>query len=202
MAKRLFIGNLSWNTTEEGLTQVFAPYGGENVIMPKDERNRSKGFGFVDVSDDKAEEAINKMNGTDLDGRQIVVNEAQAKGDGEPRVGKKLFVGNVSPSTSEDGLRNAFGENGTVESVAIITDRETGQRRGFAFVEMSNNEEAQAAIEAWNGKELDGNTLEVNISKPKEDRPRRDSGFGGGGREGGYSGGGGGGGRGGWSNNY
>lgn len=198
MAKRLFIGNLSWNTTEEGLAQAFAPYGGENVIMPKDERNRSKGFGFVDVSDDKADAAINDMNGTDLDGRQIVVNEAQAKGGTETRVGKKLFVGNVSPSTSEDGLRNAFGECGTVESVAIITDRETGQRRGFAFVEMSSNEEAQACIEAWNGKELDGNALEVNISKPKEDRPRRDSGFGGG-RDGGYSGGGG---RGGWSNNY
>ena len=83
----------------------------------------------------------------------------------------KLYVGNMSYSTTEDSLRDTFGEFGEVEEVAIITDRDTGRPRGFGFVTMPNDDEAKAAIQALDGKELDGRTLKVN-----EARPRRDAG--------------------------
>jgi RNA recognition motif-containing protein len=97
----------------------------------------------------------------------------------------KLYVGNLSYSTTQDSLYEAFGAHGAVEEVAVITDRETGRPRGFAFVSMNNDQEARAAIEALNGAELDGRTITVNEARPKMDRG------GGGGGRGGYGGGGG-----------
>jgi RNA recognition motif-containing protein len=104
---------------------------------------------------------------------------------------KKLYVGNLSFQTTSQDLQDFFAQAGTVESASVITDRDTGQSKGFAFVEMSNDEEAAAAIEQFNGKELDGRMLRVNEARPRESRP----GGGGGGR--GFGGGGGGGNRGG-----
>ena len=104
----------------------------------------------------------------------------------------KLYVGNLSFKTTSDELREHFSQAGTVESASVIEDRETGRSRGFGFVEMATAEDAQAAIEQFNGKDLNGRSLTVNEAKPKTDR-----GPGGGGR-GGYGGGGGGGGRGGY----
>jgi len=97
----------------------------------------------------------------------------------------KLYVGNLSFKTTSDDLRDHFSQAGTVESASVIEDRETGRSRGFGFVEMATAEDAQAAIEQFNGKELNGRNLTVNEAKPKTDR-----GPGGGGR-GGYGGGGG-----------
>ncbi len=92
----------------------------------------------------------------------------------------KLYVGNLSFSTTEAGVKNAFSEFGTVDTVNLITDRDTGRAKGFGFVEMSNAGEAQAAIEGLNGKQLDGRAIVVNEARPKEDRPARDGGgFGG-----------------------
>lgn len=106
---------------------------------------------------------------------------------------KKLYIGGLSYNTTQDSLRDAFAQVGAVESATIITDKMTGRSRGFGFVEMSNDEEAQAAIEMWNGKELDGRKLTVNEAKPMGDRPpRRDGGFnrgGSGGGRGGFGGG-------------
>ena len=99
----------------------------------------------------------------------------------------KLYVGNLSFNTTEQDLEDMCGEFGTVQSVKVIEDRETGRSRGFAFVEMSSNEEAQSAIAGLNGKEIDGRALTVNEAKPQEER-----GGGGGGGRGGYGGGGGG----------
>ena len=104
----------------------------------------------------------------------------------------KIYVGNMSYDTSEDDLRGAFEAHGTVDSVAIISDRDTGRPKGFGFVEMSNDDEAKAAIEALNEKDLGGRTLKVNEARPRNDN----RGGGGGGRGGG--GGGGGRGGGGW----
>ena len=106
----------------------------------------------------------------------------------------KLYVGNLSFSTTEETLQAEFGAHGQVEEVAVITDRDTGRPRGFAFVSMNNDNEARAAIEALNGTEVDGRTITVN-----EARPKSNGGGGGGGRGGGGGGyrGGGGGGRGG-----
>ncbi|MFQ5540749.1 MAG: RNA recognition motif domain-containing protein [Candidatus Paceibacteria bacterium] len=94
-------------------------------------------------------------------------------------MGKKLFVGNVPYTITEDELKQAFSEAGTVESVAIITDKMTGRPRGFVFVEMATDEEAQKAIEIMNGKEVGGRALNVNEAKPREDRPSNGD-FGGG----------------------
>jgi RNA recognition motif-containing protein len=114
-------------------------------------------------------------------------------------VAKKLYVGNLSYDMSQDDLRTIFEEFGTVDSAQVIMDRESGRSKGFGFVEMSNEDEAQAAISALNGKQASGRTLTVNEARPREDRGGGGGGRGGGGGggRGGY-GGGGGGGRGGY----
>jgi RNA recognition motif-containing protein len=120
---------------------------------------------------------------------------------------KKLYVGNLSYSTTEQMLTDSFAECGTVESVKIITDRDSGRSKGFGFVEMSSDEEAQAAISKFDGGDLDGRSIKVNEAKPMAPRSggggnrgggRGGFGGGGGGGRGGYGGGGGGRGRGGY----
>jgi RNA recognition motif-containing protein len=105
-------------------------------------------------------------------------------------MGKKLYVGNLSYGTTDSTLEQLFAEFGTVQSAQVIMDRDTGRSKGFGFVEMGSDQEAQAAIKGLSEKEVDGRRLTVNEAKPREDR-------GGGGGRGGY-GGGGGGGRGGY----
>lgn len=101
---------------------------------------------------------------------------------------KNLYVGNLPHSTSESELRSLFETHGQVDKVSIVTDRETGRSRGFAFVEMTDAGEAEKAIAALNGSELGGRALKINEARPKTDRPRSSHGFGrGGGR---HSGGG------------
>jgi len=103
---------------------------------------------------------------------------------------KKLYVGGLSYSTTEDTLKETFSQAGTVETATVINDKLSGRSKGFGFVEMSTDEEAQKAIDMLNGKELDGRTLTVNEARPMADRPpRRDFNRGGGGR--GFGGGGG-----------
>ena len=102
---------------------------------------------------------------------------------------KKLYVGNLAFQTTSQDLQQLFAQAGTVESAQLIEDRDTGRSKGFAFVEMSTDDEAAAAIEQFNGKEVSGRTLKVNEARPRENR----SGGGGGGRGfGGNRGGGGG----------
>ena len=91
----------------------------------------------------------------------------------------KLYVGNLAFQTSSQELQTLFAQAGTVESVSLIEDRETGRSRGFGFIEMSTKEEGAAAIQQFNGKDLGGRALNVNEAKPREDRG------GGGGRNGG-----------------
>jgi RNA recognition motif-containing protein len=89
---------------------------------------------------------------------------------------KNLYVGNLPHSTTESDLRSAFEAHGKVERVNIVTDRDTGRARGFAFVEMANAGEAEKAIAALNGTALGGRTLTVNEAKPRADRPRSGNG--------------------------
>ena len=84
---------------------------------------------------------------------------------------KKVYVGNLNYQTTEDTLRELFAEYGEVDSVSLITDRYSGRSRGFAFIEMANDEEAQAAIEGLNGKTVDEWELRVAEAKPRTDRP-------------------------------
>jgi cold-inducible RNA-binding protein len=97
---------------------------------------------------------------------------------------KNIFVGNLSFGATEDAIRALFEAYGTVERVSLVTDRDTGQARGFGFVEMSANAEADRAIAGLNGKEVDGRALNVNEARPKTER----SSAGGGGRRGGGGG--------------
>lgn len=99
----------------------------------------------------------------------------------------KLYVGNLPFSATEDDIADAFSAHGTVQSVNVITDRDTGRPRGFAFVEMGTDEEAAAAIEALDGRDFGGRNLKVNVARPRE--PRRGGGGGGGGYGGGGRGG-------------
>ena len=98
---------------------------------------------------------------------------------------KNIYVGNLSFDSSEDQVRSLFEPYGAVDKVSIITDRDTGQPRGFAFVEMADDDAANKAIEALNGTSLGGRNLNVNEARPKVERPRG----GGGGGRGGYGGG-------------
>ena len=106
---------------------------------------------------------------------------------------KKLYVGNLSYNTSDSDLQRMFGAFGTVQSAQVVSDRDTGRSKGFGFVEMGSDQEAQAAISGLNGKEVDGRALTVNEAKPREDRGGGRGGYGGksgGGRDrGGYGGG-------------
>src|ERR671912_1490158 len=120
-------------------------------------------------------------------------------------MGKKLYVGNLSYSVDSSELEQLFGQNGQVVPAQIINDRDTGRSKGFGFVEMGSDEEAQAAIAALNGQQHGGRALTVNEARPREERSgggggggRGGFGGGGGGGRGGFGGGGGGGGRGGY----
>ncbi|HEU4508942.1 MAG TPA: RNA-binding protein [Pyrinomonadaceae bacterium] len=118
----------------------------------------------------------------------------------------KLYVGNLAFQTTSEDLQQLFSQAGTVQSANVVEDRDTGRSRGFAFVEMSTNAEAAAAIDQFNGKEMAGRALKVNEAKPRESRGGFGGGrnFGGGGNRGGggggYRGGGGGGNHGGGGN--
>lgn len=96
------------------------------------------------------------------------------------KVFMNIYVGNMSYSMSEDELRDAFATYGTVTSARLVMDRETGRPKGFGFVEMANDNEANAAIEALNGTEMGGRELKINEARPREERPRRSFGSGGG----------------------
>ncbi len=85
----------------------------------------------------------------------------------------KLYVGNLSYETTEERLRTAFAESGTVVSVDMIKDRDTGRMKGFAFITMGTQEEAERAIKAMNEKMLDNRVIKVNLARPREERPRR-----------------------------
>ena len=88
---------------------------------------------------------------------------------------KKLFVGNLPYKTTDADLRDMFSKSGEVTEAVVIMDRERGVSKGFGFVTMANDAEADAAIEAWNGKDIEGRALTVNEARPQTDRPRRDN---------------------------
>jgi hypothetical protein len=118
-------------------------------------------------------------------------------------MGNKLYVGNLPYQVRDSDLEQAFGQFGQVTSAKVMMERETGRSKGFGFVEMGSDAEAQAAITGMNGQSLGGRSIVVNEARPMESRPPRSGGgFGGGGGGGGYGGGGGGGGRSGGGGGY
>src|ERR1700712_1266865 len=101
-------------------------------------------------------------------------------------MGRKLYVGNLSYNVTNADLEQLCSQHGTVQSAEVIQDRDTGRSKGFGFVQMGSDSDAQAAIAALNGQEHDGRALTVNEAKPREDRPRTGGGGGGGGGRGGF----------------
>ncbi len=126
---------------------------------------------------------LNPMTGDSLE--KATISSAKLR----HHMSNKLFVGNLSFNTTENDLQDAFAAHGTVLEANLMMDRTTGRPRGFGFVTMSSPEEAQKAIEALNGKSLDGRALTVNVARPREERAGGGGGGGGGRRE--YRGGGG-----------
>jgi cold-inducible RNA-binding protein len=102
--------------------------------------------------------------------RSLLEVRIPIEGKGKKLMSMKLYVGNLSFDTSKNELETLFAQTGTVESVSLIEDRETGRPRGFGFIEMSTKEEGAAAIEKFNGQELGGRTLKVNEAKQRENR--------------------------------
>ena len=106
-------------------------------------------------------------------------------------MGNKLYVGNLPYTVRDEDLQQSFGQFGAVTSAKVMMERDTGRSKGFGFVEMANDAQAQAAINGMNGQPLGGRSITVNEARPMEARPPRTGGFGGGGGYGGYGGGGG-----------
>ncbi|RKO94035.1 hypothetical protein BDK51DRAFT_18321, partial [Blyttiomyces helicus] len=181
----VFVGNLSWDVTEEMLTETFSQSGEvSNVRLITDrETGKKKGFGYVDFATSEAASAACALDGTDVDGRQIRVNLAIAKPKPASAPSATLFVANLSFETTEDSLKEAFEEHGEVVSVRIPTDRESQRPKGFAYVEFGDAASAKVALEAMTGFELDGRTIRLDFSTP------RDANGGGRGGRGGFGGG-------------
>lgn len=181
--KKLYVGNISYETTKDELTEFFGTYGAvEDAYIPLDKHsNLPRGFAFVTMKTADADAAIEGASGTDLQGRTIDVKESLPRGqktpNTQPRVSKKdnetkLYIGNLSFDTEEDTLRSVFEEFGTLIDLYQPLDRYSGRPRGFAFITM-DKDSAGSAIEATDGLELDGRILRVNEAQPKGYSPPR-----------------------------
>lgn len=202
--KTVFVGNLSWAVDNDRLSQEFAECG--EVVSARVQLDRvsgrSRGFGYVTFATTEAVEAAISLNGTkEIDGRTLNLDKspdvgpnrekrAQAFGDTRSAPSKVLFVGNLSWNIVEDTLWDAFSEYGEVSSVRLPTDRETGKPKGYGYIEFGAADSAQKAIDAMNGKELDGRPIRLDFSEPRDaNGSGRGRGFGGGRGRGGFDGG-------------
>jgi nucleolin len=165
---------------------------------------RSRGFGYVDFTSAEAVEAALALNGSEFDGRTIKVDRSTNKLDPKVAMEKRqrdfgntpneasatLFVGNLSWSTTEDGLWEIFGEHGEVKSVRMPTDRESGKPKGFGYVEFTELDAAKKAYDALQGQEIEGRAVRLDYSQPRDNSGGGRGGFGGGrgGGRGGFGG--------------
>lgn len=175
---KLYIGNLSYETTTEDLTEYFSQFGEvADVYIPLDrETGSSRGFGFCSMESEAAKTAIAESVGVTLQGRDIQVNESVPKGQQPPRRGRggsngngndtKIYVGNVPFDTAEESVQELFEEYGPIVDFYMPIDRDFGRPRGFAFVTLAKDA-AMTAIEELDGYELDGRFLRVNEAQPK-----------------------------------
>jgi nucleolin len=203
LSVRLFVGNLPPRLCFPELEDLFTPFGTllSAELMTDPTTGRSRGFGFVEMeSTEAAQAAISSLNGSLVDGQALSVKEAkpardmmQPRGGGERPApmsaggdrpssasgkawGVRLFVGNLPYTARAADLEKLFAEAGKVASVSLVTDRATGQSKGFAFIDMGSREEAAAAIKRFDGHEALGRILKVNEARP----PERHTGGGGG----------------------
>lgn len=204
----LFVGQLSWSVDEEWLTREFEEFGelkGVRVITDRDS-GRSKGFGYVEFNEvSDAVTALEAKQGAILDGRGLRIDFSQGRqqradgqtpqqrsadrsskyGDTPSEPSTTLFVGNVSFDADESMLSDVFQEYGTIMSVRLPTDAESGSLKGFGYVEMSSLDEAKAAHSACNGTDIAGRSIRLDFAQPRSNSggsPRGGFGGRGGGR--------------------
>lgn len=178
---KLYIGNLSWNASADDLKAAFGEFNVTEADVVLDRNTgRSRGFGFVTVaSAEDLERAVEAMNGHEIDGREVRVSKAQSAGErperplrmpGERRQmrrepdNRRVYFGNLSWGMDHLDLQDLCSEFGSVEDSRLITDRETGRSRGFGFVTMSSEAEADEVVAQLNGQDVDGRVLRVNIA--------------------------------------
>ena len=187
---RIYVGNLSWGVNDDSLRSFFGEFDVKSASVMKDrETGRSRGFGFVLMnSADDVQAAVSKLNERELDGRTVRVSQAQPQGErpargergerGErplrmpraPRArdgaadGRRVYFGNLSWGMDQYDLQDLCGEFGSVEDSRLVTDKETGRSRGFGFVTMSSQAEAEEVVAQLNGQDVDGRVLRVNIA--------------------------------------
>ena len=192
MGTRLFVGNLPPRLCLPELEALFAEVGTvQEVDLVTDSiTGRSRGFGFVEMaSDEEAQAAIAKYHGYELEDQALVVNEAKPRSGERPVRGRdsftpgmarpqpssvggvggaRLYVGNLPYTATSKEIQELFAQVGTVTSVSLITDRMSGQSKGFSFVEMGSAQEAQEAISRFDGHTLQGRPLKVTTARPPE----------------------------------
>jgi nucleolin len=181
--RSVFVGKLSWNVDNDWLAQEFAECGEVESAHVQMDRNtgRSRGFGHVHFKTADAVEKALALNGKEIDGRAVNINKAnppdkkssfekraQTFGDSPSPPSAVLFVGNLSFGVDEDTLWEVFGEQGDVKSVRIPTDRDTGKPKGFAYVEFSEIGAAKKAHGALQAFELDGRSIRLDYSQPRD----------------------------------
>jgi|GEM_PF-891172 len=177
---RLFIRNLSWSVTETHLYDLFSEVGDVvSVKIPtRQEDGKPRGFAFVEMqNNDLAQKAIHQLNGTIFQNRDLVVDfqdenrDKNARSASGPAVkNSKLFVRNIHYSVSEPMLQAVFERVGIVHSVKIAMDRETGDSKGFAFIEMVSTDAAQEAINILNKSHLEGKEIIVDFQDPNRSK--------------------------------
>jgi nucleolin len=197
----VFVGKLSWNVDNDWLKSEFDQFGeiSSARVMFDRTTQKSRGFGYVEFANvEDATKAVEAMNGKEIDGREINVNFASARpaptegarqdrakqfNDKPSDPSKTLFVGNLSFQADENTIYETFGEYGSVQSVRLITDRETGAPKGFGYVEFEDVDQAKAALEALAGQDVAGRSIRLDYA------PARDNNNAGGGGRGGFGGG-------------
>ncbi|KAK8937824.1 hypothetical protein KSP40_PGU005652 [Platanthera guangdongensis] len=178
---KLFVGNLPYDVDSEKLAHLFEKAGIVEVaeVIYNRETGQSRGFGFVNMSNvEEAQKAMELFNRYDCNGRLLTVNIASPRGslpekprrEFEPSV--RIYVGNLPWQVDDSGLEQIFSQHGEVVNARVVYDRETGRSRGFGFVTMASKRDHENAIEALDGKDLDGRPIRVNVA---EERPRRGS---------------------------
>ncbi|KAJ2263641.1 nuclear localization sequence binding protein [Coemansia sp. RSA 376] len=175
----VFVGNLPWSATNESMEEAFSSYG--KVLSARialdGSTGRSRGFGYVDFADAESRDKAINGGSFDMDGRDVRVDKAEKSSSSKPARGDAnapsnstpsatLFIGNMSFNTTEDSLREAFAECGTVVSARIPTDRDTGRMKGFGYIEFDSVEAATEALK-YNNTDLDGRNIRLDYSTPR-----------------------------------
>ena len=199
----LFVGNLSWNMDEEWLAKEFETFGEISAVRIITDRDsgRSKGYGYVEFTEvSSAIKALQDKSGTDIDGRPVRIDfstprpargdssstpqqrsfdRANKFGDSASQPSTTLFVGNIAFGATEEDVTTAFEEFGTIKSVRLPTDRESGDPKGFGYVEFYTMDESKAAFEGMTGAQIAGRPIRVDYSTPRSNDSPRGGGFGG-----------------------